>query len=259
MSKQYESGVIVQKEVLSDGIIDMWIAVPAIASICIPGQFVSFYCKDSARLLPRPISICDVDEEKRKIRFIFRIAGEGTKEFSKMRVFDEIRLLGPLGNGYSELSGTKVVLFGGGIGIPPMYYLARLLASKNRLAGVCLGYRNSDTFLLSEFEALTNVVIATDDGSLGTKGTVLDAIRENPMAFDMLAACGPMPMLRGIKHFAEENKVQAYLSLEERMACGIGACLGCVCKSKQVDEHSHVNNKRICLEGPVFEAKEIDI
>ena len=102
-------------------------------------------------------------------------------------------------------------------------------------------------------------MVATEDGSVGTKGNVLDAVRENALQADVIMACGPMPMLRAIKAFAAEYHMKAYISLEERMACGIGACLACVCKSREKDAHTNVNNKRICKEGPVFNAKEVEL
>ena len=103
------------------------------------------------------------------------------------------------------------------------------------------------------------VVVATEDGSLGTKGNVIDAINANNIEPDVIYSCGPMPMLRGIKNWAEPKNIKAYISLEERMACGVGACLGCVCKTKEIDHHSHVNNARICTDGPVFDSREVEI
>ena len=123
---------------------------------------------------------------------------------------------------------------------------------------VVLGYRTS-TFLKDEFEAVGDVVISTEDGSFGTKGNVIDAIKEQGVEGSIIYACGPTPMLRGIKAYAEEMGIEAQISMEERMACGIGACLACVCKSKDVDSHSHVHNKRVCKDGPVFDAREVEL
>ena len=120
---------------------------------------------------------------------------------------------------------------------------------------ILAGYRDAQTFLKEEFEANGELYISTEDGSVGTKGNVMDAIRENGLKADMIYACGPTPMLRAIKQYAEEQGIECYISLEERMACGIGACLACVCK----DAHSNVNNKRICKDGPVFLATEVEI
>ena len=124
---------------------------------------------------------------------------------------------------------------------------------------IVMGYRDANTFLKEEFEAWGETIVATEDGSVGTKGNVLDAIRENGLTADVIYACGPTPMLRALKAYAAEQGMDCYISMEERMACGIGACLACVCKSKEKDEHSNVKNKRICKEGPVFDAKEVEL
>lgn len=121
-----------------------------------------------------------------------------------------------------------------------------------------LGYRD-ELFLNEEFEKYATVYLATEDGSAGTKGNVMDAIRENALQADVIFACGPKPMLRAIKAYAEENGIECWISMEERMACGIGACLACVCQSKEVDSHSHVHNKRVCKDGPVFKSTEVEL
>ena len=144
---------------------------------------------------------------------------------------------------------------GGGIGVPPMLETMKQLDAKKIAV---LGYRD-ELFLNEEFEKNGEVYIATEDGSAGTKGNVMDAIREQKLKADIIYACGPTPMLRAIKQYAEENGIECYISLEERMACGIGACLACVCKSKEKDAHSNVNNKRICKDGPVFLSTEVEI
>ena len=131
----------------------------------------------------------------------------------------------------------------------------RLQADKE----IVLGYRSKDTFLDDELKVYGNVTIATDDGSLGTHGTVIDAIKACNVTGDVIYACGPTPMLRAIKAYAEENNIEAYVSLEEKMACGVGACLACVCKTTAVDDHSKVNNARVCKDGPVFNAKEVEL
>ena len=163
-------------------------------------------------------------------------------------------MVGPLGNGYPKKS-KPALLLGGGIGVPPILQLAKELDCEK---SIVLGYRD-ERFLEEEFRAQGNVYIATEDGSFGTQGNVLDAIRENGLQAEIIYACGPMPMLRAVKAYAAEHGMECWISLEERMACGIGACLGCVCKSKKKDGHTHVHNKRICTEGPVFRAEEVDI
>ena len=149
-----------------------------------------------------------------------------------------------------------MLLVGGGIGVPPMVELAKWLPGEKMVVS---GYRNGDLFLKEELSRNAALYIATEDGSAGTKGNVLDAIRENRLEADAIFACGPGPMLRALKAYAEEQGIDCYLSLEERMACGIGACLACVCTSKDVDAHTNVKNKRICKDGPVFAAGEIEI
>ena len=124
---------------------------------------------------------------------------------------------------------------------------------------VVVGYRDNGLFLKDELDKYAAVYVATEDGSVGTKGNVMNAIEENGLDAEVIYACGPMPMLRAIKRYAEAKQIKAYISLEEHMACGVGACLGCVVKTKEVDHHSHVHNARICTDGPVFDAEEVDI
>ena len=176
-----------------------------------------------------------------------------------MKAGETIPVIGPLGNGfpYEKASGKKVFLMGGGIGVPPILELAKQMNCGKKQ--VIMGYRNSETFLKNEFEKYGEVYVSTEDGSVGTQGNVMDAIRENGLEAEMIYACGPTPMLRAIKDYAEKNNIVCYLSLEERMACGIGACLACVCQTKEKDHHSNVNNKRICKDGPVFLSTEVEI
>ena len=152
--------------------------------------------------------------------------------------------------------GKKVFLIGGGIGIPPMVELSRQLSGEKT---VITGYRDDKLFLKEELERNAVFYAATEDGSVGTKGNVLDAIRENKLTADVIYACGPTPMLRALKAYAQEQDIECWISMEERMACGIGACLACVCQSKEVDDHSHVHNKRVCKDGPVFLATEVEL
>lgn len=247
---------VISQEMLAKDIFSMWIRTEA-AKTAVPGQFISMYTNDGSKLLPRPISICEIDKENGALRVVYRVTGPstGTEEFSRMHSGDKLYIIGPLGNGF-PLKEKKAFLIGGGIGIPPMLELAKQLKGEKQ---IIIGYRDSDTFLDKELEENGTVYIATEDGSLGTKGNVCDAIRENGLNAEVIYACGPTPMLRAIKEYALGNGIECYLSLEERMACGIGACLACVCKTKEKDEHSNVNNKRICKDGPVFLATEVEI
>ena len=257
MGKVKMTAKVVSQQALTDDIFSMWIQADEIAGAAVPGQFISVYTKDAGKLLPRPISLCQVDKEKGQLRIVYRVVGAGTSQFSGYHAGDDIEIMGPLGNGFplERAAGKKVFLIGGGIGIPPMLELARQLDCEKQAV---LGYRDV-LFLNDEFENFSDVYVATEDGSAGTKGNVLDAIRENGLKADVIFACGPTPMLRALKAYAEENGIECWLSLEEKMACGIGACLACVCQSKEVDEHSHVHNKRICKDGPVFLAQEVEL
>ena len=258
--RKKETTYVVSQEELSKDIYDLRLQTPA-AAYAKPGQFVGLYPPSDAHLLMRPISICESNPEKGELRMVYRIAGEGTNLISTLKKGDTIPMLSLLGNGFpvSAAEGKKVAVMGGGIGIPPMLYTTKQLKNTAAETEIYLGYRDSDTFLSDEFEGYGTVNRVTEDGSVGYKGNVLDAIQERGFVPEVILACGPMPMLRAIKRFAEEINATAYISLEERMACGVGACLGCVVKTVKKDEHSHVNNTRICTEGPVFDAKEVEI
>ena len=254
MTKIMDNGKVISQDELSKDIFSVWIKTD-IAKDTLPGQFVNVYTKNPSKLLPRPISICEVDKDS--IRLVYRVTGEdtGTKEFSKLKAGDDIKVLGPLGNSFpTDLKSS--ILIGGGIGIPPMLELAKSLEGEKMIV---LGFRDSDTFLADELKQYGKVFIASEDGSIGTKGNVLDAIRENNIKAGRILACGPTPMLRAIKKYASENNIECFLSLEEKMACGIGACLACTCNSSEVDSHSNVKNKRVCTEGPVFNALEVEL
>lgn len=291
MAEKFEEiAVVVDQNALGSGIYDLTLKTKNIAKAAKAGQFVSVYSNDRSKLLPRPISLCGIDRDEDTIRLVYRVTGEntGTEEFSKLVMGDRIRILGPLGNGFTVEPGKKAFLIGGGIGVPPMLQLAKDINSgvvqttgavdtntqekgqteEKQINGhgkkicdmnIIMGYRDENTFLLDEFKEQVDSFVATEDGSVGTKGNVIDAIKENGLEADVVYACGPMPMLRALKAYAMEHDMECYVSMEERMACGIGACLACVCKTKDKDAHSNVNNKRICKEGPVFNAKEVEL
>ena len=291
MAEKFEEiAVVVDQNALGSGIYDLTLKTKNIAKAAKAGQFVSVYSNDRSKLLPRPISLCGIDRDEDTIRLVYRVTGEntGTEEFSKLVMGDKIRILGPLGNGFTVEPGKKAFLIGGGIGVPPMLQLAKDINSgvvqtsgavdtntqekgqteEKQINGhgkkicdmnIIMGYRDENTFLLDEFKEQADSFVATEDGSVGTKGNVIDAINENGLEADVIYACGPMPMLRALKAYAMEHDMECYVSMEERMACGIGACLACVCKTKDKDAHSNVNNKRICKEGPVFNAKEVEL
>ena len=256
MKEKVTAKVISQQEI-AENIFDMWIET-GLAQEAHPGQFIGVFPKNKSTILPRPISICEINKEKTALRIVYRIAGQGTKEFSSFTEGDPVEILGVLGNGFplEAGKGKKVFLMGGGIGVPPILQLAKELEAEKQ---VIVGYRDNNLFLKEDLDKYASVYVATEDGSAGTKGNVMNAIEENGLDAEVIFACGPMPMLRAIKKYAEEKGIKAYISLEEHMACGVGACLGCVVKTKEVDHHSHVHNARICTDGPVFDAEEVDI
>lgn len=256
--KTFETATVVKAGTLAPGIFEFTLKTKAAVS-ALPGQFMMIYPKGKHTILPRPISICEIDKQEETLRIVYRVVGKGTMEFSEYKAGDEVDVLGPVGNGFpfEKAEGKSAVLIGGGIGVPPILELAK--QTKAESVSVLVGYRDSNMFLKEDFDKAAKTYIATEDGSYGTKGNVLDALKENNIPCDIIYACGPMPMLRAIKKYAEEKGIDAYISLEERMACGVGACLGCVCKTTSKDHHSHVNNARVCTEGPVFEAREVEI
>ena len=249
MDEKYrEQAIIIRQEEIADDIYSIWLHTDRIASAAKAGQFINLYCNDGSRILPRPISICEIDREDQAIRLVYRAAGKGTIEFSSMHTGGILRVIGPLGNGFPQ-KAKKALIIGGGIGIPPMLQLAKELDCEKQIV---LGFREE------EFEALGKIHVATEEGDFGVRGNVLDAIRANRLEAEIIYACGPAPMLRALKEYAAEQKIECWISMGERMACGIGACLACVCKSTHKDTHSNVNNKRVCAEGPVFRAEEVE-
>ena len=252
MSKKYTNALVLSQNMIAKDIYSLWIKAENVAESAGPGQFVNVYTADASLLLPRPISICEISRGEGTLRLVYRIAGKGTKHLSRLASGDEVTILGPLGNGFSLTDG-KAMLLGGGIGIPPMLELAKNLEDPVIVAG----YRDT-IFLKNELSKAGRLYISSENGMFGTRGNVMDAIRENDLKADVIYACGPLPMLAAVKRYASEAGVRAYISLEERMACGVGACLGCVCRTVNKDKHTHVNNSRVCTEGPVFDAEEVD-
>jgi len=208
------------------------------------GQFVNI--KIDGLFLRRPISVCDV--EGNLLTLIYKIVGEGTEKMAKMPKGTELDILTGLGNGYDlSLSGDKPLLVGGGVGVPPMYYLCRLLVKEGKKPSVILGFNSKDdVFYEEEFKKLScDVRVATADGSYGIKGFVTDAL--DGLSYTHFYSCGPEPMLKAL---SDKTVTSGQLSFEERMGCGFGACMGCSCKTKY-------GNKRICKDGPVLVKEEI--
>lgn len=211
-----------------------------------PGQFVNIEIE--GMYLRRPISICDWDEQS--IIIIYKVVGRGTKAMSQMEIGAQLDLLTGLGNGFdADIECEKPLLVGGGVGVPPLYRLAKELLKRGRKVSVVLGFNTaSEVFYAEEFAALgADVYVSTVDGSQGVKGFVTDAIKEKAIDFDFFYSCGPLPMLKALCGCCE---VSGELSFEERMGCGFGACMGCSCKTL-------TGNKRICKDGPVMKREEI--
>jgi len=248
--KKYTNLTVVKNDEISSGIFDMFLKTDKLSEI-LPGQFVMLYVGLGEHILPRPISICDVYEPDNTIRLVYQVVGKGTKAFSELNIGHKLKAIFPIGNGFTLESGDKFALIGGGIGIPPMLYTAKLLKNLNPNAEITafLGFR-SDIYLVSDFEKLgVNVNVSTDDGSFGFKGNAVQNIGDE--VFDYVYACGPNPMLKAVADYAAKKQLNAQISTEERMACGIGACVGCVVKMKDG------SYKKSCVDGPVFDAKAV--
>ena len=211
-----------------------------------PGQFVNIELE--GLYLRRPISISDWSEDT--ITIIYKVVGRGTEQMRHMSVGQELDVLTGLGNGFdADVECQQPLLVGGGVGVPPLYRLAKELIARGRKVSVVLGFNTAkEVFYAEEFRALgAEVYVSTADGSVGTKGFVTDAIRENGVEFDFFYSCGPLPMLKAL---CDCTAVSGELSFEERMGCGFGACMGCSCKTL-------AGNKRICKDGPVMKREEI--
>ena len=246
--------IITNKCALAKEIYSFEIKCPEIAEISAPGQFV--HIRTGNFTLRRPISICGIDKEKGTLRIVFEIRGEGTSQIARLNEGDLIDMLAPLGHGFTvDRNFKKVVLIGGGIGTPPMLPLAQIYGEK---AVAISGFRNSAAAILQDDfkSAGAQTVLCTDDGSAGIHGFVTQPFAElaEQGGIDAVYACGPMPMLKGIAKICKEKNIYCEISLEERMACGIGACLGCACRTVRNDEEYFAH---VCKDGPVFKAEEV--
>ncbi|MBQ6624871.1 MAG: dihydroorotate dehydrogenase electron transfer subunit [Clostridia bacterium] len=213
------------------------------SQITSPGQFINI--KISDKYLRRPISVCDADEKT--VTIIYKVVGHGTEILSQMKSGETLDVLTGLGNGYDlSLSGDKPMLLGGGVGVPPLYMLAKQLIEQGKKVSVVLGFNTkSEIFYEEEFKKIgADVTVTTVDGSYGVKGFVTDALTDD---YSYFYTCGPEPMLKAI---FKATTTSGQFSFEERMGCGFGACMGCSCKTV-------TGYKRICKEGPVLKREEI--
>jgi len=253
MTKRHEYATVKTHNNTHD-IFMMSIHAPEIAGSAKPGQFVMVYLDKGEHLLPRPISINDVDTATGIITLVYVVAGAGTRVMSQWPIGHNLRVLGPLGNGFDLeglRAGQKVALVGGGFGAAPLYFLAQKLIKIGVVVDVYLGFRKDAPTLIRSFETLADKLeIATEDGSKGHTGYVTDLLPQNP-AYTSILSCGPAPMLKALSQYANTKGISCQVSVEERMACGIGACKGCVVKTM-------VGYQLCCSSGPVYDSKEVD-
>lgn len=243
---------IVRNCELAKGIFDMVFDCPQMAAEATPGQFVHLACGE-ANLLRRPISICDILPQG--LRVVYEVKGEGTAYLSRLKEGEYVDVLGPLGRGFDlSKAGESALLIGGGIGVFPLLPIAKALGKR---ACIALGFRTREAVVLEkEFGLAAGVLkIATDDGSVGYHGFATELAEQMAdKRSSVIYACGPKPMLKNVKLLAEKLQIPAELSMEERMGCGIGACLVCACKTKKHGEESY---SHVCKDGPVFDANEV--
>ncbi|MDF2567519.1 MAG: pyrK [Oscillospiraceae bacterium] len=252
----YQQGLypLIKKQNLAKNIYDFTLLCPEIAKEALAGQFV--HIKADGFLLRRPISICGINRQKGTLRIVFEIRGQGTEQIAGINEGELVDMIAPLGKGFTLLAkDKKAIVVGGGIGVPPMLEVA---SHYRENAAAIIGFRNAAAVILDkDFEKNWNkVILCTDDGSAGQKGFVTQALKSRLEAenADIIYACGPALMLKSIIDLANEYHIKCEVSLEERMACGVGACLGCACKTVKNGEEFFAH---VCKDGPVFESKEV--
>ena len=265
MSKVIHAKVIENNQIAPD-IYDLRLESPSQAAKAIAGQFLGIYTGSEAMLLPRPISICEIDVAGGILRVVYKVVGGGTQEIAKAAPGSQLRILGPLGNGYDltakdAKSAKNIAIVGGGLGVPPLLGLAAGIRGvmPDAHVAVYLGFRDkSQVILEDDFGRFADeVTVCTDDGSYGMAGNVIEAIAQGipgQARNDMLYGCGPQPMLKALAKYAEQAGISCHVSVEEHMACCVGTCLACAVK---VSEGDTVVNKRACYDGPVFNALEV--
>ncbi|MGI8384526.1 dihydroorotate dehydrogenase electron transfer subunit [Robertmurraya sp. P23] len=253
-----EECIVLSNQEIAHNIFELTLKGELVQQMNEPGQFVHLKVSDSVDpLLRRPISIAKIDQVNNMFTMIFRAEGNGTKLLAQKKVGDVVDVLGPLGNGFpveEAKAGSTALLVGGGIGVPPLYELSLRLKERNVNVIHVLGFATKDAVFYEEkFAELGDTYIVTVDGSHGEKGFVTDMISAQNLSFDTLYTCGPTPMLRALETAYPEKNV--YLSLEERMGCGIGACFACVCRTQE--DPTGYTYKKVCTDGPVFKGGEV--
>lgn len=253
MTKTCITGQVVKHSIIVGDVWELVVAAPEIASITQPGQFVHIRLTDTIDpLLRRPFSIADCDAAKGTLSLIYRVVGRGTALMTKLQPGDTLNCMGPLGNGFAVTS-ERPLLVGGGMGLAPLLLLARAFCS--RPATILMGGRNEQELFWPKLYSgvCKNIHITSDDGSVGHRGFTIDLLPEllKQNKFDVIYACGPHAMLKGVAEAAAQYGVPCQVSLEDYMACGVGACLSCTCASTSGKRH------KVCTDGPVFWAQEV--
>lgn len=240
--------IICNKRVAKD-IYKMVIESANISSEALAGQFIHVKPSEGYDpLLRRPISICEIDVEKGHITLLYRVCGKGTRLFANIKPGDCLDVIGPLGKGFPIFTDKKAAVIGGGIGIAPLLELSKKLAAPD----IYLGFKD-EAYLVKEFcEYAYTFYLFTEEGNEGSKGYPIEALNENIDNYDVVYACGPRKMLNRVKSLCEKNNTICFLSMEEKMGCGVGACLVCACESSQEDYY-----KKVCVDGPVFDSREV--
>lgn len=253
---------LVGKEQIKSDIYKYSIKSDEMARQAKPGQFLEIKVTDNIEpFLRRPISIFNIKREEGIVEFIFQVKGKGTEILSTKKVGEQIDIIGPLGQGNFEYENYQnIAIIGGGIGVFPLHELAKRAKENGKNINIYLGFRNKEFVVLEEEfkNVATNLILSTDDGSYGKDGFAINFLKEdiekNPI--DCIFACGPLPMLKAVQALAKEKNIPCQISLEEKMGCGIGACLGCAVKYKTEKEDTF---KRVCKEGPVFYSNTVEL
>lgn len=257
MDKHYFYSRIVANKQVGDKLFTMQLKAPEIARSSSPGQFINIYFQDSVKIFPRPFSISEIKDDNIFIRY--KVIGSQTKKMSEWKKNDEVRILGPLGNQFQiDPEIQSHILVGGGIGVAPLFYLRDALVENDLDVRFFIGAANRDElYILKDKNCILK--LATDDGSLGWHGTVIDLLQEEWSKIDQPAviySCGPEPMLEALKKFGQKNNTEVQVSMEKIMACGNGLCQGCAVRTENHVDQDYV---LVCKDGPIFKAKDIII
>lgn len=253
MDKKVIQGIIMSQEEIAPLIFRMKVQAKEVAQSAHCGQFVNIYLKSKSTLLPRPISICEIEGEM--IYLVYAVVGTGTREMTSYRSGETIRLSTALGNGYTVDHKAKVsILVGGGIGVPPLVELAKTIQGEKIAV---LGFKNAP-ILVDRLEKLgVTVYVATESGKVGFKGNVIELMEAIAIEGDVFYACGPKVMLHALSTYCEKRQKPVQVSMEERMGCGYGVCVGCTIRLKAENKKGYVL-KKVCTDGPVFLGSEVE-